>query len=233
MLKAAIHQPDFFPWLGNFNKMWMADVFIIMDSSQYKKTGSNWSNRTKVIISGNPNWINIPLERSYHGLRNYQEMKIKNLSDWRGKIIKTLQTNYGKADYFGEVFPCIYDLVSFNTTSLLAYNMNTLLTLIDKLGIDSSKFIMSSTLNSDGKATDYLISLIKSAGAESYICGGGASGYQDDDKFAQYGIKLIYQNFKHPVYRQFNNTGFVPGLSIIDALMNLGFTTVAQIIRNH
>jgi len=64
------------------------------------------------------------------------------------------------------------------------------------------------------------------------LCGGGAGGYQADQKFADAGIELIYQDFQHPTYPQGDSAAFVPGLSIIDALMNCGFEHVSRLIED-
>jgi len=42
---------------------------------------------------------------------------------------------------------------------------------------------------------------------------------------------LIYQEFQHPRYDQVNTAEFVPGLSVIDALMNCGFERTAELIH--
>ena len=44
------------------------------------------------------------------------------------------------------------------------------------------------------------------------------------------GLDLIYQNFEHPLYQQVNAREFVPGLSIIDAMMNCGIERTTEII---
>jgi hypothetical protein len=62
------------------------------------------------------------------------------------------------------------------------------------------------------------------------LCGGGAEGYQENEKFSRAGVELIYQNFKHPVYPQINSHEFIPGLSIVDALMNCGFEGTQHLI---
>jgi hypothetical protein len=78
------------------------------------------------------------------------------------------------------------------------------------------------------QGTERLIDLTMAVGGTTYLCGGGATGYQDDERFGgATGVDLRYQHFQHPCYVQFGTGGFIAGLSIIDALMNLGATGVA------
>ena len=42
-----IHQPQYLPWIGYFDKLNRADVFVLLDNVQYKKTGGKI-----VIVSG-------------------------------------------------------------------------------------------------------------------------------------------------------------------------------------
>lgn len=39
-------------------------------------------------------------------------------------------------------------------------------------------------------------------------------------------VQLEYQKFSHPNYKQFQRDSFTPGLSIIDAAMNLGWKKI-------
>ena len=66
-MKIGIHQPNFFPWLGYFNKLAMVDKFIIYDSAQLQKKGGSWSNRVKLIVSGEQRWVSANLDRDYSG----------------------------------------------------------------------------------------------------------------------------------------------------------------------
>lgn len=227
----AIHQPTFFPWLGYFNKIARCDVFVVLDSVQFPKKGGTWANRVKLLINGQPDWVTMPVDRSYHGVRSYGEMRIDSAAAWRDKLLQTIRTNYGATACFDEVFPAIEDLISNSTTGLTDYNLSAILYLAKALGLDVAKIILASKVKAEGAGTDLLVSITKAVSGTAYLCGGGASEYQEDEKFAAAGLDLIYQNFKHPVYEQANTREFVPGLSVIDALMNCGFEGTAALIQ--
>nr|MBI3612487.1 WbqC family protein [Nitrospirota bacterium] len=42
----AIHQPQYLPWLGYLDKIDRADVFVILDTVQFKK--NEWQNRNRI-----------------------------------------------------------------------------------------------------------------------------------------------------------------------------------------
>jgi hypothetical protein len=62
------------------------------------------------------------------------------------------------------------------------------------------------------------------------MCGGGADGYQDDAVFASAGIQLKRQDFQHPKYPQHNPPVFQAGLSIIDAVANIGWCRTSELL---
>lgn len=226
----AIHQPNFFPWLGYFNKIARADLFLLMDNAQFPKTGGNWSNRVRLLVNREPQWVTVPVVRAYHGVRSVREMRINNDAPWRVKLIKTLKTNYNQAPFFQSVFPFLEELINNPTDMLSDYNTAAITSLAAALSMDSSKIIQGSTLGAEGSATDLLVSMVKAVGGTAYLAGGGAGGYQEDEKFDAAGIRLMVQEFKHPAYAQHKGGDFVPGLSIIDALMNCGFEETRALV---
>lgn len=226
----AIHQPNFFPWLGYFNKIARADLFLILDNVQFPKKGGTWLNRVRLMHGSKPDWITMPVVRAYHGLRRIDEIQIDNAAPWRSKLLKTIEMNYRAAPFFDEVFPVLTGLINDRNDGLAKFNYSAIMTIAKILGLETSKLIRGSTLDGQGRSTELLISMVKSVGGTAYLCGGGAAGYQEDEKFAAEGIELVYQDFQHPVYPQRNSAEFIPGLSIIDVLMNCGYEEARSLI---
>jgi WbqC-like protein len=225
----AIHQPNFLPWLGFFDKIRRSDVFVVMDNAQFSKTGGTWSNRVQMIVNGEPAWITVPIVRAYHGLRTVREMRINDQQPWRDKVLRTVEHSYRRAPHFGDVYPVLGELVRHPTSELAEYNLTAIQTLCRALQLDTP-LVLGSSLQADGHATDLLISMVRAAGGNAYLAGGGASGYQEDEKFREAGLELAHQLFHHPTYPQLNTDGFKPGLSIVDALMNCGFDGVRDLL---
>lgn len=226
----AIHQPNFLPWLGFFSKLAQADVFLLLDNTQFPKTGGCWSNRVRMLVNGVPAWLTVPIVRSYHGVRQIAEMKINEQTAWRTKMAKTLEASYRRAPYFGEVWPLLEEVIGNETDNLADYNRFGIVRIAQALGLETSKIMIGSTLAADGRATQLLINMVRAVGGDTYMCGGGAAEYQQDAAFPEAGLTLRYQQFEHPLYPQFNRSEFVPGLSVVDAVMNCGFEHVRTLI---
>ena len=225
----AIHQPNFFPWLGFFDKIRRSDVFVAMDNAQFSKTGGTWTNRIQMIVNGKPAWVTMPIVRAYHGVRSIREMRITDHPAWRAKLLRTIEQNYGRAPYFRDVFPLLEETIRNPTTDLTEYNLGAIRRFCAALGL-ATPIMLGSSLRAEGRATDLLVPMVKALGGTAYLAGGGAAGYQEDAQFQVAGIKLIFQEFQHPTYPQFNTSSFEPGLSIVDALMNCGFAETADLL---
>jgi hypothetical protein len=227
----AIHQPNFFPWLGYFNKIACADVFVVLDNVQFPKTGGTWCNRVRLSVNGKVAWTTMPVVRSYGGVRLIRDMAIRD-APWRGKFLQALRQSYGRAPYFDTIYPFVEELTNHPADRVADFNFFAIRALSQYIGLDPSKLVSGSTLEVKGKATDLLIAIVEAVGGTAYLCGAGAAGYQDDEKFAAEGLAVIYQDFRHPVYHQQNGNEFIPGLSIIDALMNCGRAHTYRLVMN-
>lgn len=220
----AIHQPNFFPWLGFFDKIARADVFVFMDNVQFPRTSrGTWLNRVKMVVGGRDAWITAPVDRSGPEKRPIHEMRVKDDLPWREKLVRTLDANYRRAPFADEVLPVVSEVLANPTDSLAEFNIFAIRVLLERMRMRTDHLVLGSSLDVEGSATDLLISMTRAVGGTVYLCGGGADGYQEDDRFSEAGLGLQYQSFDHPVYSQATTESFVPGLSILDVLMNSGF----------
>ena len=130
------------------------------------------------------------------------------------------------------MFAFLSPLIKNETENLADYNECAIRAVCAALGITQTRLVRASELNAEGEATDLLIDLVQKVGGTTYLCGGGAGGYQEDSKFAAAGVRLVYQNYRHPVYVQAATADFMPGLSVIDPLMNCGFQETSRWLRS-
>jgi len=203
-----------------------------MDNAQFSKTGGTWTNRVQMIVSGEPAWLTMPVVRSHHGVRTVREMEIHADSTWRPKMLRTIEYAYRRAPHFDEVYPWLEVQVNNPTRALAGFNLNVIRSVCAALNLQTP-IILGSTLQVEGRATDLLIRMVKAVAGTAYLAGGGSADYQEDAKFEDAGINLIYQEFQHPTYPQFNTTHFQPGLSIVDALMNCGFERTSELLARN
>jgi len=214
----AIHQPNFFPWLGFFDKIRRADIFVLLDDVLLAKSGSgmgSWSNRVRIDIQGEAHWFGCPLRREAGG-QPLRAVRIDERQPWRKKLQRTLEMHYRRAPYFDETMALIAPLLDFPAENLVQYNINAIQALAPRLGF-RARFVRQSALGIAGKGNELLIDLVKAVGASVYLSGDGADGYQRPELFAAQSIELVLQNFEARPYRD----GYMPGLSVIDYLMHV------------
>jgi hypothetical protein len=221
MTICAIHQPNFFPWCGFFDKIKKADIFIFLDEVAYPKSGSgsgSWCNRVKLLNSGQPSWYGMPIQK-VSGVQLINKVLFSNKEFQSSKFKKSLLHNYQKAPFYPEVMDQIQDLIDYPSPFLAEYNIHAITKIAHLLGL-KTQFIRQSELSHTSHATELLIELIKQVGGSTYLCGGGTQGYQEDALFAEHGIQLRYQQYDphQDVYKINQDTEV--GLSILHFLFH-------------
>src|SRR3954471_16575208 len=103
-MSIAIMQPYFFPYIGYFQLVHTADVFVFYDDVNFINRG--WINRNRILLNGKDWMFTIPCNDAS------QNKLIKDITvqaDVKGmqKMLTTIQTAYKKAPYFADVYPII------------------------------------------------------------------------------------------------------------------------------
>ncbi|CAA7617724.1 WbqC family protein [Magnetospirillum sp. SS-4] len=230
---AAIHQPNFFPWMGYFRKIARADVFVFLDSVQIPRSAGRWTNRVRLLVGGRPAWVSCPIHRASGQYQAINTVAIDNSQPWRRKMCRTLEINYGKSQYFKVMFPLLSGFIHEMEEGISAYNINNIMGICNLIGI-GTRFEVASSLrhsNSGLAGSALLAHLCQALGADTYLAGDGADGYERPEEYEGRGISLIHNRFVPPAYPQVGGgDGFLPGLSIIDALMNCGAERTREIL---
>ena len=226
----TIHQPCYFPWLGLLHKIHSSQVFMVMDEVQL--SDSAFQNRTQLLANtGKERFLTIPIEKKGYKSKSMSELMIAN-PQWANYHWNFISNNYKSHAYFTEIGHEIELVLGRKAQSLvdvLIYSMEISIACFDI----NIKVIRQSELDYDRskRKSDLVIELLKSVNASCYISGTGAKAYQSDVDFQKAGIELRYQEFKHPIYSQKNTNEFIPGMSAIDLLMNLGAHESAKLLR--
>jgi hypothetical protein len=219
----AIHQPQYMPWLGYFDKMARADVFVLLDDVQFKK--NEWQNRNRIRISNDPGWqwLTVPVLHEFGQIIN--AVRLNPAIDWRAQHMRALETNYGRSVQFRKFWPAIRPFYEREWETLGELNIALVQLLAGLLGI-KTPLVIASTLNILTTKTQRLIDICRAVGCDAYLAGAGAEAYMDFDDFRASGLKLDVQRYVHPVYPQArarSTEQFISHLSAVDCLFNGGF----------
>src|ERR1035437_3683018 len=212
----AIHQPNYAPWCGYFTKLKYADTFIFLDDVQMPR--GSYVYRTEVCThEGIKQWLSVPTHSAFGDpIRNVELVP----NNWHIKHIKTLAGLYGRCANFREIIEILMPIYEIPGTSLADFNIRLILTIANYLGLQTN-FIRSSDLHAEGTSDERLISLVQIAGGTTFLSGAGGQNYQSEEKFAAAGLTLAVKPYRPITYPQ-RGTCFTPGLSILDALFNIG-----------
>lgn len=212
----AILQPGYLPWLGFFEQLHRSDVFVIYDDVQYDK--NSWRNRNRIKTPNSVGWLTVPV----HGKTTIKvlEVAIDNNQNWRQKHIKALKNNYSKAPHFKEYWPVFEKILSQEWDNLADLNITLVKEIMRILRLDR-QIEFSSQLNIGGDRISRLINICKYFKADIFYEGAAGRDYIDEKVFNQAGIKVEFQDYKHPEYRQLHGD-FVSHLSVVDLIFNEG-----------
>jgi hypothetical protein len=230
-LKLSIHQPDFWPWAGLFNKIACSDKFVVFDCVQAPR-GKSWLTRNRILLNGNPLWLTLPILRSAN--QKINEVKINREVNYKTKHLGTIKQAYARAEYFKEIFAFVENLYAEDYENASSFSLQIIKAICVKLKIDT-EFIGVSEIISDDELSrlsgnSLILEICKKGGANDYLSGMGCLDFIQPDKFKEEGISFKFQKLLHLEYRQQIATVFQPNMSVLDILFNLGFEQSADII---
>ena len=218
-MKAALMQPYLFPYIGYFQLICSADVFIFYDDVNFIKQG--WINRNRILLNGKEFMFTVPLESSSSFQQiNQTKIKAAAFEIWKGKFLATLKQAYRKAPFYADVVAMTEDVLTIkqkDTAGELAKRSVT--AVCDYLEIETKINQTSENFgNNHLKGQDRVIDICKKINASEYINMEGGRMLYDAEAFSKEGIKLSFLRSQTKSYKQFDFP-FIDALSILDILM--------------
>lgn len=219
----TIHQPEYLPWLGFFDRVVKSDVFVLLDDVGYEK--NQFNNRNKIKTNNEAGWqyITVPVQgRSPN--KKINQILIDNTKNWGQSHLSAIKNSYAKAPYFKQYYGLFEEIFGKKWEKISDVDVCLQQQVFDFLGL-KVQVEVSSNMPVEGQKTQRLVNICKAVGADTYLAGPGYGNgtYMDLELFKKENIKVIFQEFTHPEYpQQYMEKGFLPGMSIIDLLFNCG-----------
>lgn len=228
MNSVAIMQPTYLPWAGYFNLIANVNHFVFLDNVKIEK--QSWQVRNRVINNRTEHTITLAIKGSRNQLM--KDVLLNDDTPWRKKHNKLLLHNYSKHSHQEVITNIVSSIINDKSiTSLCELNSRIIIHISKELKF-SPIFHYASELNSTGQRSQKLIEICKELRCTHYTSPIGSKNYiEQDGVFNNSEVTINYQKFTPPVYSQQGITNFIPYLSIIDMVANIGYKETAKLIR--
>jgi hypothetical protein len=214
----TIHQPEHLPWLGFFDKARSADLFVVLDTVQFRK--NYFQNRNRLRTREGWAWLTMPVRHPL--MRPISEIEIDLESPLRRRYLNLIRSHYGNAAYFSRYLPLVADVVRSTEPHLARLNIELLDLAWQELDVRTPRTLASSLdLPHLSGGSEVNRAICRELGATTYVSGRWGRAYLDLDAFVADGIEVVFHEFDHPVYPQLHEP-FLPEMSVLDLLMNHG-----------
>jgi hypothetical protein len=208
-------QPYFLPYIGYFQLLEYCDSFVLYDDIEYTKRG--WINRNRILASGSPHTITVPLS----GASDFLDVRDREIaSEFSGKrMLAVLEQNYRRAPQWSSYEPMLDEILTFPDRNLFGFVAHSISSIIRCLDI-TTEVVISSTLGIDrslrGEAR--VLATCAAMGATEYVNPIGGLTLYNESAFAERGMSLRFLRAHLSPYPQYAFP-YVEALSIVDTMM--------------
>lgn len=213
------HAPSYLPWLGQFEKIARSDVYVLHDTAQYEKKG--FMNRNRIKTPQGSMWLTVPVDLDGYLVKELRRIEVQERLGWRGRHWQSICYNYSRAPYFDRYSGPLEAVYARPWRTLVELNVALLRLVMAELGITTPLVRTSELSGLEGAKSDFVLSVCRRLGADTYYCGLHGREYLREEDFRAHGIAVVYQRFQHPTYPQ-RFGEFRPSMAAIDLLFNCG-----------
>jgi len=229
MMKVVISQPMFFPWVGLFEQIRLADIYVHYDDVQMPQ-GRSFINRVQIKTDNGVKWLTVPLRRSSSNIL-IKDSYISYEERWMDKHLKFLHNIFLKAPFKNEMLNLVEMTYQNKFETISELNIFSLELVSKYFGIENTSFSSSSNLGLETTSSQHLLDIVKIYKGDTYISGWGAINYLDYSIFENNNIDVCYMDYLKKPYKQLYGQ-FTPFVSILDLIANEGVQGVKVIQSN-
>lgn len=217
--RVVISQPMFFPWVGMFEQIRLADVYVHYTDVQFSKGG--FVNRVQVKTASGAKWLTVPLKGLSLG-QHIEVVEIDDALDWRTNHLRQLTQAYVEAPFIEDMLAVVkqvYDAKIRTIDELAIKSLDVVLEYFDLA--KNTHFLNSKNMNIGGSSSQRVLDIVRAVDGNIYITGHGAKKYLDYELFEQSGVRVEHMEYQKTVYRQLYGE-FTPYVSVLDLIANVG-----------
>jgi hypothetical protein len=219
MKKIVVSQPFFFPWVGLFEQIRLADVYVHYDDVQFAKR--SFVNRTRIKTDQGLKWLTVPLSNYSQGLKINELQENKEIN-WRRQHLMVLSHTYARAPYKKDMLDLVEKVFFGPYSTVCELSVASINEVCSYYNIaNPAEFLFSSQLNIGGRSTQRLLDIVQKLDGDVYITGHGARNYFDHDLFERNNIRVEYMDYQRTPYPQLYGD-FNPYVSVLDLIANAG-----------
>jgi hypothetical protein len=215
----VISQPMFFPWVGMFEQMRLADAYVHYDDVQFSK--GSFTNRVQIKTAKGVQWLTVPL-RDLHLGQRIMEVAVDNRQDWRQKHLLTLSQAYAQAPFKDEMLSLVRQVYEKPADTISELAASSMMAIHGYFGFSRpTEFHWSSRMGIGGDSSARVLAVVKHLRGDVYVTGHGARHYMDHEWFEREGVRVEYIDYQKRPYPQLHGD-FTPFVSTLDLVANAG-----------
>jgi len=217
--RIVISQPMLFPWVGMFEQIRLADVYVHYTDVQFSK--GSFTNRVQIKTARGNQWLTVPLQGVFLG-QDICDVKVNNAKDWRRGHLDFLAQAFAGAPYREDALDVARRAYARSTDRLAEVVIASMEAIMEYFGLDRGRrFLHSPELRIGGSGSERVLNIVRQLGGNAYVTGHGARNYLDHQAFESAGISVEYMNYQKSSYPQLHGA-FTPYVSCLDLIANSG-----------
>jgi WbqC-like protein family len=210
MTSVVISQPMYFPWVGLFEQMRLADVYVWLDDVQFSK--GSFTNRVQVLLPDKQAWMTIPLADKTE--RDIRDLSAKG-NGWKASHRDLLAQSLRKSGYLDNALGVFDEAVSHEQiVDILIASSETCARNLRAMPPQSYK---SSDLGIEGRGSARVLDIVRCFGGTRYLTGHGAAKYLDMESFEAAGVAVEFMDYQVVPWPQ-RGDSFTPYVTALDLI---------------